>query len=306
MPLAAFSPADRATLEFAPSWMLAHVGGADRKLDAKDWQALLDRVEAREHPAGLAQDVALAARERFDEQLAAARAACAVPLDGLKRVATVLDGHPDVAEAQAFRRWLLALGVEVAELPHGLLHLGSHISGDERQALREASRALHLLSRRALLSEAPSFSSILVPLDGTPESESALKPAVDLATRFGARVTLLQVSTGLTEIARIVALDGFVSPGTVEILEQAEAEEERDANAYLNAVRRIVGEPEWRVVVREGDAAAAIIEEAEAAHADVIVMATGGDSLLRRILQPSVASYVVSHCRVPVLLVHID
>jgi nucleotide-binding universal stress UspA family protein len=56
--------------------------------------------------------------------------------------------------------------------------------------------------------------------------------------------------------------------------------------------------------VREGDPARAIVDEAEARHADLIVMGTRGLTGFDRLVLGSVARNVLTHAHCSVLVVH--
>lgn len=298
--LEALTDEEREALLLSPFQVLAHVGGADGKVDQKEREALRTALsEIRVH--GVAAVVFRSALDDFDAF--AAKALAQPGLDPLRAVAAVLDAHFDPMDSEALKDALIHAGERIAEASGGVLGFGSRVSGEEKIALREVGRALRRHSRRSLLAGRPSFSSILVPLDGTHHSEAALKPAAEIADRFGARVTVLQVATSLEDISQMVALDGFVTPAAVEVMVEAEEAERREASAYLQTVCAAVGGKDWSAVVREGHAQTVILEEAERVDADLIVLASEGRSVIGRIFDPSVGEYVVRHAKVPVLLI---
>jgi nucleotide-binding universal stress UspA family protein len=120
---------------------------------------------------------------------------------------------------------------------------------------------------------------ILVPLDGTPESAVALIPARALARPTDQEIVLLRV------------------------VQDASAKTE--ATAYLARVaKELAKAPLWvRPLVREGDPAKVIAEEAAAATVGMIAMATHGRTGLARMRLGSVAQGVLAHAPVPLLLV---
>ena len=131
------------------------------------------------------------------------------------------------------------------------------------------------------------FSTVLVPLDGSPAAATALPAARALALAFGARVSLLRV------VRRPVALlDGH-------------ADEIREAAAYLDGLARELSASNLRVQthVRSGEVAEAILAEIAERHVDLVVMATRGHSGVVRAVLGSVAGEVLSRSPVPVVLV---
>ena len=123
-------------------------------------------------------------------------------------------------------------------------------------------------------------SQLLVPLDGTPESEAALDPACALARSTGAEIVLLRVMS--------LSASHAEESEAVGHLEWSAAE--------LRARDVAVG-----TEVRRGDAAEQIVEAAGRGPR-VVVMATHGRAGLGRVLFGSVAERVVAHSLVPVLL----
>jgi nucleotide-binding universal stress UspA family protein len=134
------------------------------------------------------------------------------------------------------------------------------------------------------------FSTVLVPLDGSPTAATALPAARALATALGAQVTLLRV------VRRPVApLDGH-------------ADEIREAATYLEGVARELSTAKLRVQtnVRSGEVAEAILDEIDQRRIDLVVMATRGRSGLVRAVLGSVASEVLARSPVPVVLLRAD
>ncbi|MBI4507043.1 MAG: universal stress protein [Chloroflexi bacterium] len=138
---------------------------------------------------------------------------------------------------------------------------------------------------------------ILVPLDGSAFAEVALPHAVALAKQTGASLTLLSV---------LAPLPPAVLPqGTYLDWPKMQRDLHAETRSYLDGVRQRVA-AEGLVVgvdLREGDAAGAIVDTAQALRADVIVMATHGRSGLGRWTLGSVADRVVRSARMPVLLI---
>ncbi len=140
------------------------------------------------------------------------------------------------------------------------------------------------------------YSSILVPLDGSPFSEHALPVACMLARRSGATLRL-----ALVHVPFVV---GYASG--VPIIDQTLDVQSRAADrAYLRAVQeRLADEPNLKVTgtVLDGPVAEAIGQHAAAIQADLIVMTTNGRGGLARIWLGSVADALLRQGTVPLLL----
>src|SRR6266508_798586 len=118
---------------------------------------------------------------------------------------------------------------------------------------------------------------ILVPLDGTPQSNSALPLTRTLARATGASVTLLRVRL----------------PG-----------EDRQQLAALQRVEAELSSSDIQVnsVVRDGDPVDQIIDQVRADSTDLVVMRTHGRSGIGRAVLGRVTERVVAEGGVPVIL----
>jgi nucleotide-binding universal stress UspA family protein len=132
---------------------------------------------------------------------------------------------------------------------------------------------------------------ILVPLDGSTLAESAIPKAVDLAKDSPS------ASLMLLRAAEAPVLTG--DPIEAQIAAVREAEE------YLEGLAARLKEHGFTDVTTSvwyGPPAPAIVEAAQVAKADLIVMSTHGRSGLGRLLMGSVAESVLRGTRVPILL----
>src|SRR4051794_15160076 len=129
------------------------------------------------------------------------------------------------------------------------------------------------------------FASILVPIDGTAESNAALPAARTFARATGASITLLRVSPpGDSTSDRAAFTDA------AETLERIAAE-------FRGS------EVPVETVVREGDDVAnEILQQSRAQGADLIVMRTHGRVGLERAVLGSVTQRVLAESGVPVAL----
>lgn len=148
------------------------------------------------------------------------------------------------------------------------------------------------------------FTRILVPLDGSDESEEALIPAAAIAEKFGSELVLLEVSPGFGRTVGATIAEAFGALGSVQREIIAEQVREETASAYLDAVREACGHPEWKTVQADGEPAEVIVEQAQELGCDLIVMATRERSRLKRQILGSVAEEVIRSSGAPVLVVH--
>ena len=143
------------------------------------------------------------------------------------------------------------------------------------------------------------FSKILVPVDGSPPSDGALKLALALAKDQGATLTAVHV----VETNRIVATMGTGSYGVdptpvIKALRSAgesilSVAQERAQAENVPATGELF----------EGDSVMLILDRCKSAGSELIVMGSHGRSGIARMLFGSVAEGVLRQSTVPVLVV---
>ena len=147
-----------------------------------------------------------------------------------------------------------------------------------------------------MVSDAPSASvrpirTILLATDLTAASAEATARAIDLATRLGARLLIVNV----LEKRRLSGA------GSHERVDQARSERERHLVTVVRDARAAGVKAEF--LVWDGDPGGSIAAAAEAEQADLIVVGTRGRSGAGRMLLGSVSDHVVRHAACPVLVV---
>ena len=143
------------------------------------------------------------------------------------------------------------------------------------------------------------YRRILVPLDGTPFAEAALRPAAELASRAGAS---LHLATALPQEAGQLVTVEPVPPDELESFQRA-----GDLEEYLGEVCDRVRE-EWGCEVSSRllppePRADALVGYAEELGADLVVAATHSRGVIARSLLGSMAADLVHDMPCPVLLV---
>ena len=159
------------------------------------------------------------------------------------------------------------------------------------------------------------YERILVPLDGSKLAQQALPYARAVATAKSAEVELVEVVAPFEEFVRASTDDELVAVGAGSRFDRWPTSNEwasiaqgfrEDAGKRLAASEALIGAGvATRSAVLEGDAAEAIIKEADARPGTLIVMATHGRSGLGRWLMGSVADKVVRHAHQPTLVVRV-
>ena len=137
---------------------------------------------------------------------------------------------------------------------------------------------------------------ILMPVDRSPRADAVAAIVADTARGSHPTVRLLHVAP---EPSAVQDAKGRVLAFADQEMESLRCE----SLDYLRTLEvRFAGVP-VESVVRFGDPAAQILEEAEAFGADLIVVGTGGRSGIGRVLLGSVAERVFAKATVPVMLV---
>lgn len=146
------------------------------------------------------------------------------------------------------------------------------------------------------------YKHILLPTDGSPLSEKAVKQCIKLAKSIGAKVTAINV----TPEYQMIMNEGFVMPNTAQIKKRFEEEIGQRSKKLLAAVKASAGAAGVdcdSVSVASGVPYEAIIKQAKKAKCDLIMMASHGRKGLSSILLGSETAKVLTHSTIPVLVV---
>ena len=142
-------------------------------------------------------------------------------------------------------------------------------------------------------SETLPFKRILVPLDGSEHSIKALKTAVQIALKFGGRITLTHV----------YQVGGFaISPTPVN--EFIEAVRKMGVDILADGEKRVKSEGvEVEKLLVEGRPVDQIVKTCRERGCGMIVMGARGLSRVKEVILGSVSEGVVRHASCPVLVV---
>lgn len=132
------------------------------------------------------------------------------------------------------------------------------------------------------------FGRILVPLDGTPESNAAVPAACTLARETGGSIILLRVLP-----------DSDLPGDRIEWLATTQLLEQLAEGLATNGVRA-------ETVIHRGEPYAEILQEIRLQSAGLVIMRTHGRVGLDRAIMGSVASRVLSESDVPMVIVRPD
>lgn len=135
--------------------------------------------------------------------------------------------------------------------------------------------------------------TIVIGYDETEAATRALARAADLAQAFGAKLIVTSVAPVLVHVAR--------GGGAIDPADTPEEHVEELAHARAFLTERGI-EAEYQPAL--GEPADTIVEVAESANADLIVVGTREPNVLQRLLGQSVSQAVARQARCDVLIVH--
>jgi nucleotide-binding universal stress UspA family protein len=214
----------------------------------------------------------------------------------------VLDGHPaeqivDFADEQGIDLIVIAT--------HGWSGVRRWVLGSVAdKVVRATRRPVALIRARGThfhnVPEKSAMSKILVPLDGSKESEAVIPYVEELGSRLKGELTLLHVVPPASPV--------YAIPGETVQIPYTQAEVEllkADAGSYLEKVADALKDRHIKVKseVKVGNTGHEIIKLADEVHADLVAMSTHGWSGVTRWALGSTADKVLNGGNTPLLLV---
>jgi nucleotide-binding universal stress UspA family protein len=143
--------------------------------------------------------------------------------------------------------------------------------------------------------------SIICGIDGSPNSQAALKVAAQLADRLGSTLILAHVGEpAYVPYAAAYPLGGTTGP--MAVTEEVESEEEAAAR-LLRRVAADAGLTDAETRVAIGDPAERLAELADEEDAELVVVGSRGRGAFKAALLGSVSSSLVGLARCPVVIV---
>jgi nucleotide-binding universal stress UspA family protein len=137
------------------------------------------------------------------------------------------------------------------------------------------------------------YSSLLVPFDGSASSKKALMRACELSKADGGEITVLYVIPRYEEMVNFYKTEGI----TKSLFQ--EAEKIADVAKMLASEQGV----QIKAVVQEGHASDKIVEIADKFQNDLIVMGTHGWSGMNKAIMGSTAERIIAHAARPILIV---
>lgn len=183
---------------------------------------------------------------------------------------------------------------------HGRSGLSRAWLGSVADALIRRATVPVLLFRPGMEQQSTSFRHILVPLDGSAESETAVPRALELGQLTGARLTFLRI------VQMPFLMEGLTSAELLRVDADELDRRRGDAERYLYTLAgRMNGGTDVRTTTLLHERPAdAILAHARDCDADLIAMATRGLGGWKRMVLGSVADKVLRGAEQPVLLYH--
>lgn len=154
-------------------------------------------------------------------------------------------------------------------------------------------------------SEAPSFTKILVPLDGSPVSKKAAKYAIHLARVDNAKLVLMHV---VEDVKQGGAIGLQAKYGNVRLVEGFRRARTKAAEKWIDEIKSQADKAGVKstseIVPDDGTSEVGMITSyAKKNGVDLIVMGKKGQSKFRQLLVGSVTNAVLNHATCPVLVV---
>ena len=179
--------------------------------------------------------------------------------------------------------------------------VADHIGETARRVLENSGSSILLVPSAVPEVEEASYRRILVPLDGSPRSESAIPTAVRIAVHQKAELILIH-ATPKPEFLRTAALE----PEDVELYEQLSQRNALAARKYLDRIRQSLAHCDVVVrtlIVKNGDVRRLLADAISVQSADLLVMSSHGHSGYGDVPAGDVSRFILSRSNIPVLMV---
>lgn len=146
------------------------------------------------------------------------------------------------------------------------------------------------------------YKHLFVPVDGSELSHRAMDGSIALAKQLGASITGFVVEPDVPLTAGNSRTDGLAA-----LMEENEAKNEAHASALLGQFEKRASAAGVRFTAHHVTALRvdqAIMEEAEKAGCDMIVMVTHGRSAIGEFIFGSHTKKIIAHSKLPVFVLH--
>jgi nucleotide-binding universal stress UspA family protein len=146
------------------------------------------------------------------------------------------------------------------------------------------------------------FKHILLPTDGSKLSDRAVQRGIEFAKSIKAKITTVHAVPEF----RMIIEEGFISPMSAELKKRFESESQQHARKMLAKVEKAAKTARVKceaVTVVSDFPYQKIIETAKKKKCDLIIMASHGRKGLSSLLLGSETAKVLTHSKIPVLVV---
>ena len=144
---------------------------------------------------------------------------------------------------------------------------------------------------------------ICIALDTSPSAEKIANIGYNYAKALNAELTIIHVVDDTAVYAMdydpIMNYDGFLIRRNIEFAEDIKEE----AQKFLTETTNFLGDPTIKTKVFEGDTYDAIMEFCKISTPDLLVVGTHSHSALENLLIGNVATKIVNHSEVPILVI---
>ena len=144
------------------------------------------------------------------------------------------------------------------------------------------------------------FKNILIPTDGSEQSQRAVRTGVELAQLHQARITGIHV---IPDYHLLIAYEGAFDPVTEERIEEEAKARAESYLAFIKKTAEAAGIPCDTVCETSDHPYDAILKTADAKSCDLILMTSHGRKGLAAVLLGSETRKVLTHAKVAVLVV---
>ncbi|HPH84001.1 MAG TPA: universal stress protein [Ferruginibacter sp.] len=147
---------------------------------------------------------------------------------------------------------------------------------------------------------------ILIAVDYNPSAEKVAETGYTMAKAMGAEVTIVHVITDAAyyaiDYSPIMGYQGGYTAGTMELIEDIK----KEAELFLAASVKHLGDSQIKTVVLEGDTIDSIITYSQEWPADLIVMGSHSHRGLERLFVSDVATHVLKQSKIPLLIIPVE
>ncbi|MDB5810862.1 MAG: universal stress protein [Betaproteobacteria bacterium] len=146
------------------------------------------------------------------------------------------------------------------------------------------------------------YTNILLPTDGSKPAAKAIKQGIALAKSLGSKLTVLNV---MPEFQMVID-EGFVIPNIDTLKKRFDEQTAKQARKIVDAVAADAKTARIKcdtIIDQDAHPYEAILKHAKKTKCDLIVMGSHGRTGLASILLGSETSKVLTHSKIPVLVV---